>query len=220
MRSMQVHPPHLMITRLGSHHGHGPSWSSTRPFILFLSPPHHLGMFARSSLVRPALQAARIGAAAPAMRLAPASSRSVHRVPTTAGAAGTPPASSPVWKLGRLNHVAIAVPDLDKGISFYRDVLGGNCSDTVVGRPTPAYHTSHCVQPHSCAPAQTNPSPKALPDHGVYTVFVDLGNTKIEVPKGWGGGQGLRLPPSSTQPQINHNSCSTRTARTARSPAF
>lgn len=160
-RSMQVHPPHLTITRLASHHGL--SWSSTRPFILFLTPPHHLGMFARSSLVRPALQAARIGAAAPAMRLAPASSRSVHRVPTTAGAAGTPPASSPVWKLGRLNHVAIAVPDLDKGISFYRDVLGGNCSDTVVGRPTPAYHTSHCVQPHSCAPAQTNPPPRLSP---------------------------------------------------------
>ncbi|XP_028632546.1 methylmalonyl-CoA epimerase, mitochondrial isoform X2 [Grammomys surdaster] len=33
-------------------------------------------------------------------------------------------ASSPVWKLGRLNHVAIAVPDLEKASSFYRDVLG------------------------------------------------------------------------------------------------
>ncbi|XP_034369353.1 methylmalonyl-CoA epimerase, mitochondrial isoform X2 [Arvicanthis niloticus] len=33
-------------------------------------------------------------------------------------------APSPVWKLGRLNHVAIAVPDLEKASSFYRDVLG------------------------------------------------------------------------------------------------
>ena len=32
--------------------------------------------------------------------------------------------SSPVWKLGRLNHVAVAVPDLEKASSFYRDVLG------------------------------------------------------------------------------------------------
>ncbi|XP_029397888.1 methylmalonyl-CoA epimerase, mitochondrial isoform X2 [Mus pahari] len=33
-------------------------------------------------------------------------------------------ASGPVWKLGRLNHVAVAVPDLEKASSFYRDVLG------------------------------------------------------------------------------------------------
>ncbi|KAL6056382.1 hypothetical protein STEG23_016540 [Scotinomys teguina] len=32
--------------------------------------------------------------------------------------------SGPVWNLGRLNHVAIAVPDLEKASSFYRDVLG------------------------------------------------------------------------------------------------
>ena len=31
---------------------------------------------------------------------------------------------SPVWSLGRLNHVAIATPDLQKSISLYRDVLG------------------------------------------------------------------------------------------------
>ncbi|XP_052017359.1 methylmalonyl-CoA epimerase, mitochondrial isoform X2 [Apodemus sylvaticus] len=33
-------------------------------------------------------------------------------------------ASNPVWNLGRLNHVAVAVPDLEKASSFYRDVLG------------------------------------------------------------------------------------------------
>nr|XP_048290717.1 methylmalonyl-CoA epimerase, mitochondrial isoform X2 [Myodes glareolus] len=32
--------------------------------------------------------------------------------------------SGPVWNLGRLNHVAVAVPDLEKASSFYRDVLG------------------------------------------------------------------------------------------------
>ncbi|KAJ8407718.1 hypothetical protein AAFF_G00267620 [Aldrovandia affinis] len=57
-----------------------------------------------------------------------------------------------VWKLGRLNHVAIAVPDLEKATALYRDVLGAQVS---------------AVMP--------------LPEHGVYTVFVELGNTKLEL---------------------------------------
>uniref|UniRef100_G1N013 Methylmalonyl-CoA epimerase, mitochondrial n=1 Tax=Meleagris gallopavo TaxID=9103 RepID=G1N013_MELGA len=57
-----------------------------------------------------------------------------------------------LWKLGRLNHVAIAVPDLEKAQSLYKDVLGARVSETV-----------------------------ALPEHGVYTVFVELGNTKLEL---------------------------------------
>ncbi|XP_062845860.1 methylmalonyl-CoA epimerase, mitochondrial [Trichomycterus rosablanca] len=57
-----------------------------------------------------------------------------------------------LWKLGKLNHVAIAVPDLKKATAFYRDVLGAQVSDTV-----------------------------PLPEHGVYTVFVELGNTKLEL---------------------------------------
>eukprot|EP00117_Sycon_ciliatum_P046189 scpid87981/ scgid33107/ Methylmalonyl-CoA epimerase, mitochondrial; DL-methylmalonyl-CoA racemase len=56
------------------------------------------------------------------------------------------------WRLGRLNHVAVAVPDLQKATAFYRDVLGANVSDAV-----------------------------PLPDHGVTTVFVELDNTKIEL---------------------------------------
>ncbi|XP_053565477.1 methylmalonyl-CoA epimerase, mitochondrial isoform X2 [Bombina bombina] len=56
------------------------------------------------------------------------------------------------WKLGRLNHVAIAVPDLKKACSLYQDVLGAKVSETV-----------------------------PLPEHGVYTVFVELGNTKLEL---------------------------------------
>lgn len=54
--------------------------------------------------------------------------------------------------IGRLNHVAIAVPDLDEGIRLYRDVLGAKVSD-----------------------------PQDEPDHGVTVVFVELPNTKIEL---------------------------------------
>ena len=39
------------------------------------------------------------------------------------------------WKLGRLNHVAIAVPDLEKAIQLYRYVLGADVSDVVVSLP-------------------------------------------------------------------------------------
>ncbi|TPX66085.1 methylmalonyl-CoA epimerase [Spizellomyces sp. 'palustris'] len=61
-------------------------------------------------------------------------------------------ATNPAWKLGILNHVAIAVPDIDKSAGFYKNVMGAKVSDKV-----------------------------ALPEHGVYTVFVELGNTKIEL---------------------------------------
>lgn len=54
--------------------------------------------------------------------------------------------------IGRLNHVAIAVPDLDAAIATYRDTLGARVS-----------------------------APTDQPDHGVTTVFVDLDNTKIEL---------------------------------------
>jgi len=54
--------------------------------------------------------------------------------------------------IGRLNHVAIAVPDLEKASSLYRDALGAKVSD-----------------------------PVDEPDHGVTVVFVELDNTKIEL---------------------------------------
>ena len=54
--------------------------------------------------------------------------------------------------IGKLNHVAIAVPDLDQASSLYRDVLGATVSGKV-----------------------------SLPAHGVTTVFVELPNTKIEL---------------------------------------
>ena len=54
--------------------------------------------------------------------------------------------------LGRLNHVAIAVPDLAKGTQVYRAMLGAKVS-----------------------------APQAEPAHGVTVVFVELPNTKIEL---------------------------------------
>ena len=54
--------------------------------------------------------------------------------------------------IGRLNHVAIAVPDLAAATATYRDVLGAEVS-----------------------------KPQDLPDHGVTVVFVELPNTKIEL---------------------------------------
>ncbi len=54
--------------------------------------------------------------------------------------------------IGRLNHVAIAVPDLDAASARYRDTLGAN-----VG------------------------APRDQPEHGVTVVFIELPNTKIEL---------------------------------------
>lgn len=54
--------------------------------------------------------------------------------------------------IGRLNHVAIAVPDLDAAVSTYRNVLGAKVS-----------------------------APQDEPDHGVTVVFIELPNTKVEL---------------------------------------
>src|SRR5262245_46492407 len=54
--------------------------------------------------------------------------------------------------IGRLNHVAIAVRDLDRVARLYRDTLGATVSE-----------------------------PVPLPEHGVTTVFITLPNTKIEL---------------------------------------
>ncbi len=54
--------------------------------------------------------------------------------------------------IGRLNHVAIAVPDLEAGKALYRDTLGAKVSES-----------------------------QALPEHGVTVVFIELPNTKIEL---------------------------------------
>ncbi len=54
--------------------------------------------------------------------------------------------------IGRLNHVAIAVPDLEAAAAQYRDTLGALVRD-----------------------------PQPEPDHGVTVVFIELPNTKVEL---------------------------------------
>lgn len=54
--------------------------------------------------------------------------------------------------IGRLNHVAIAVPDLEAASAQYRTALGANVGE-----------------------------PQDEPDHGVTVVFIELPNTKIEL---------------------------------------
>ena len=54
--------------------------------------------------------------------------------------------------IGKLNHVAIAVPDLPKAVALYRDTLGATVSE-----------------------------PLDQPAHGVTVVFITLPNTKVEL---------------------------------------
>lgn len=54
--------------------------------------------------------------------------------------------------IGRLNHVAIVVPDLETAAATYRETLGATVS-----------------------------APDPLPEHGVTVVFVELPNTHIEL---------------------------------------
>jgi methylmalonyl-CoA/ethylmalonyl-CoA epimerase len=54
--------------------------------------------------------------------------------------------------IGRLNHVAIAVPDLATAAALYRETLGARVS-----------------------------APQPEPAHGVTVVFVELPNTKVEL---------------------------------------
>ena len=54
--------------------------------------------------------------------------------------------------IGRFNHVAIAVPDLDAAAKKYREILGAKVSE-----------------------------PQPEPDHGVTVVFIELPNTKVEL---------------------------------------
>jgi methylmalonyl-CoA/ethylmalonyl-CoA epimerase len=61
--------------------------------------------------------------------------------------------------IGRLNHVAIAVPDIMAAAALYRDTLGAKVSEAV-----------------------------PQPDHGVTTVFIELPNTKIELLEPLGDG--------------------------------
>ncbi|OEC94990.1 MULTISPECIES: methylmalonyl-CoA epimerase [unclassified Rhizobium] len=54
--------------------------------------------------------------------------------------------------LGRINHIAIAVPDIAMASRAYRETLGATVS-----------------------------APQSLPEHGVTVVFVELPNSKVEL---------------------------------------
>ena len=61
--------------------------------------------------------------------------------------------------IGRLNHIAIAVPDLAAAAAIYGGMLGARVSE-----------------------------PLALPEHGVTAIFVELPNTKVELLEPLGDG--------------------------------
>ena len=65
--------------------------------------------------------------------------------------------------IGRLNHVALVVPDLQKAAEAYRQQLGAQVS-----------------------------APLALPEHGVTVVFVELPNAKIELMEPLGAASTVR----------------------------
>lgn len=54
--------------------------------------------------------------------------------------------------IGKLNHVAIVVPDLARAAASYRDSLGASVSEAMT-----------------------------LPEHGVTVVFIELPNSKVEL---------------------------------------
>jgi len=60
--------------------------------------------------------------------------------------------SKKVSNIGRLNHIAIAVPDIDKASNAWEKALGAKIS-----------------------------SPQILPEHGVKVVFIEAPNTKVEL---------------------------------------
>ena len=54
--------------------------------------------------------------------------------------------------IGRINHIAIVVPDLDAAVNSWKSRLGADVS-----------------------------APQELPEHGVTVVFIDTGNSKVEL---------------------------------------
>ena len=60
--------------------------------------------------------------------------------------------SKKVCNIGRLNHIAIAVPDINKASNAWEKALGAKIS-----------------------------SPQILPEHGVKVVFIEAPNTKVEL---------------------------------------
>ena len=114
-------------------------------------------------------------------------------------------------QVGRLNHVAIAVPDLNAAAERYRSVLGAKVSELVLcstlswlmGLPCAQCtdtleafkrlegagccctielcHSPCCRQPDLPSRPLQVSDPQPVPEHGVTVVFVELPNTKIEL---------------------------------------
>lgn len=80
--------------------------------------------------------------------------------------------------LGRLNHVALAVPDLAAAIAVYRNTLGAEVTE-----------------------------PQALPEHGVTVVFINVGNTKIELLEPLGEGSPIAAFLEKTPSGGMHHLC-------------
>jgi methylmalonyl-CoA/ethylmalonyl-CoA epimerase len=78
--------------------------------------------------------------------------------------------------IGKLNHVAIAVPDMAAAVAKYRDLLGAEVSKI-----------------------------QELPEHGVSVVFVHLDNTKIELLHPLGSNSGVaRFLAKNPQGGVHH----------------
>ncbi|KAB0679979.1 methylmalonyl-CoA epimerase [Aureimonas leprariae] len=80
--------------------------------------------------------------------------------------------------IGRLNHVALAVPDLAAASAFYRDTMGGRVSEA-----------------------------QALPVHGVTVAFVDLPNTRVELMEPLGEGSPVAAFLAKNQAGGMHHIC-------------
>ncbi len=83
--------------------------------------------------------------------------------------------------IGRLNHVAIAVPDLEAASRLYRESLGAKVS-----------------------------APASLPEHGVTVVFVELPNTKVELLEPLGDELADRQVPASRTRTAACTTCASR----------
>ncbi|CAG8433356.1 1565_t:CDS:2 [Diversispora eburnea] len=81
-----------------------------------------------------------------------------------------------VWKLGRLNHVAIAVPNLTKAIDFYRNILGAHeVSDAMFGNTK-----IELIHPYG----DKSPIKNFLENNkmgGIHHICIEVDNIKVSV---------------------------------------
>ena len=80
--------------------------------------------------------------------------------------------------IGRLNHVAIAVPNVESAAAVYRNALGAKVS-----------------------------AAESLPEHGVTVIFVELPNTKIELLEPYGEGSPIAAYVAKNPAGAIHHVC-------------